>query len=136
MVLGFKKQFPGLIMKGVKIHTLREDKHRRWHKGRKIQFATGVRTKNYNQFHEGECKSTEHIAIFWFKTLPTVYIGEAVFAFPLKKDLIQTTSNELDLLAKNDGFESTEDFFKWFNKDFHGKIIHWTDFKYGKNNGT
>jgi len=30
----------------------------------------------------------------------------------------------------NDGFESLQDFFNWFNKPFRGKIIHWTDFKY------
>lgn len=23
-----------------------------------------------------------------------------------------------------------EDFFNWFNKDFSGKIIHWTDLNY------
>jgi len=33
-------------------------------------------------------------------------------------------------LAKNDGFEGIEDFFKWFNEDFKGKIIHWTNYKY------
>ena len=33
-------------------------------------------------------------------------------------------------LAKNDGFESVEDFFAYFNKDFKGKIIHWTDLQY------
>ena len=122
MVLGFKKQFPDLIMKEIKIHSIREDTHRRWYKGRKIHFATGVRTWHYNQFHEGKCTGTEHIAIFWFERVPVVYIGEA--AFP-------STANQVALLAKNDGFDSTEDFFKWFNKDFNGKIIHWTDFRYG-----
>ena len=34
-------------------------------------------------------------------------------------------------LAKNDGFDSIEDFFKFFTKDiFVYKLIHWTDFKY------
>ena len=37
---------------------------------------------------------------------------------------------EIELLAKHDGFNSMEDFFKWFDKDFKGKIIHWTDFRY------
>ena len=40
------------------------------------------------------------------------------------------------ILAKNDGFclpngePSLINFGLWFNKDFDGKIIHWTDFKY------
>lgn len=28
------------------------------------------------------------------------------------------------------GFDSVKDFFRYFNKDFKGKIIHWTDLKY------
>ncbi|KKM06294.1 hypothetical protein LCGC14_1745450 [marine sediment metagenome] len=121
MVLGFKKQFPDLIMKEIKIHSIREDTHRRWYKGRKIHFATGSRTKNYNKFRDGECKGVQAVAILWKSGVPVVYIGEA--AFP-------STANQVALLAKNDGFESTEDFFKWFNKEFRGWIIHWTDFKY------
>lgn len=34
------------------------------------------------------------------------------------------------LLAKNDGFDDVYQFYKWFNKDFKGKIIHWTEFRY------
>ena len=33
-------------------------------------------------------------------------------------------------LAINDGFESLKHFFEYFNEDFEGKIIHWTDLKY------
>ena len=33
-------------------------------------------------------------------------------------------------LVQNDGFASISDFFKFFNKDYTGKIIHWTDLKY------
>ena len=121
MVLSFKKQFPDLIMKGIKIHTIREDRFMRWHKGIKIHFATGVRTKNYNQFRDGECKGVQKVVILWEGGVPIVYIGGAEFP---------STANQVALLAKNDGFESTEDFFKWFNKDFKGEIIHWTNFMY------
>ena len=37
---------------------------------------------------------------------------------------------KLDLLAQNDGFETIEEFFAYFNEDFKGKMIHWTDLKY------
>ena len=33
-------------------------------------------------------------------------------------------------LVQNDGFASISDFLKFFNKDYTGKIIHWTDLKY------
>ena len=38
--------------------------------------------------------------------------------------------NEFNKLAQNDGFNSESDFFKWFHKDFKGKIINWTDLRY------
>ena len=36
----------------------------------------------------------------------------------------------IKLLTKNDGFESVESFFEYFNENFRGKIIHWTEFTY------
>lgn len=33
-------------------------------------------------------------------------------------------------LFHNDGFENLFDFFEWFNEDFKGKIIHFTDLRY------
>lgn len=33
------------------------------------------------------------------------------------------------ILAKNDGL-STTDFLFWFKKEFHGQIVHWTDYIY------
>lgn len=47
MILSFKEQFIPKILDGTKIHTIREDKKNRWEAGKKIHFATGVRTKNY-----------------------------------------------------------------------------------------
>lgn len=36
----------------------------------------------------------------------------------------------IEELAKNEGFDSAADFFKYFNANFDGKIIHWTDYTY------
>lgn len=33
-------------------------------------------------------------------------------------------------LAQNDGFDTIEEFFEYFNEDFTGKIIHWTGLRY------
>ncbi|PXX26258.1 hypothetical protein C7967_11519 [Thalassospira sp. 11-3] len=45
-------------------------------------------------------------------------------------DGVLLTAPEIQTLAINDGFKSTDDFFKWFDQDFTGTIIHWTDLKY------
>ena len=36
----------------------------------------------------------------------------------------------VEILAKNDGFDTVDAFFAYFTQDFDGKIIHWTDFVY------
>ena len=63
MILSFKKRFVSPILSGHKIHTIREDKPRRWKAGNKIHFATGVRTKHYDQFHAGVCVSVQAIVL-------------------------------------------------------------------------
>lgn len=120
MILGFNEKFPPKIEAGTKIHTLREDKKDRWKAGKTIHFATGVRTKAFNCFRKGKCVSTQKITI-------TYRVGHSAL---VNIDYRYLTQDEVNILAKNDGFDSVEDFFTWFDKDFVGKIIHWTDFKY------
>lgn len=115
MILGFKPQFVPKILDGSKVHSIR--KGNRWKAGTKIHFATGVRTKNYNQFNSGECVSTQ-----------TIIINP-------RASLIMIDGNGLnqytkELLAKNDGFDSWEEFETWFDKGLTGQIIHWTNYKY------
>ena len=117
MILGFNKRFPEKIINGTKIHTFREDKNNRWKSGRVIHFATGVRTKNYHQFMVGECKSTQEIEIYPF-TGEIVIDGKGI------------SVNQLYEVARNDGFDQLQEFFNWFNQNFSGKIIHWTDYRY------
>ena len=124
MILGFKPQFKEPILNGTKIHTIRADKNNRWHFGKLIQFATGVRTKNYHRFKEGVCFGTQKIEIQYDYIQP---MGHTV---SVKIDDRYLTLDEIDLLAKNDGFECKSEFFEWFDKDFTGKIIHWTKFRY------
>uniref|UniRef100_A0A6M3KXB8 Uncharacterized protein n=1 Tax=viral metagenome TaxID=1070528 RepID=A0A6M3KXB8_9ZZZZ len=121
MILGFKEQFVKKIKSGYKIHTIRADKHGRWKEGNTIHFATGVRTKMYKQFGGGVCRGVQKIKIS-YKCVRgiTVWIDDKVLA--------QTV--ELQRLARNDGFNSLAEFVKWFNKDFEGKIIHWTKYRY------
>lgn len=125
MILSFKPHFVTPILIGTKIHTIREDRPNRWKKGRKIHFATGVRTKNYEQFDEGICNSTESLTLSWSKISGlTARVGKVLI--------------DLEQLAYNDGFNTVEDFERWFipliHNDFGGKmnakIIHWTPFRY------
>ena len=127
MILGFKQQFVQPILDGTKIHSLRQDPHNRWHAGREMQLATGVRTKNYNCFKEDICISVQEIYMIYSNYLLEILINDKYLEYSGKV-----------LLAKNDGFNSFEDFESWFapevgyysNEPYSMKIIHWTDFKY------
>jgi len=152
MILGYKKKFPWgtetnfkrKILDGKKEHTIREDVHDRWHAGRKIQHAHGVRTKQYDNFLDGYCKSVQPIQIFRSTGASMNYSYTGKFFNRIDKkdktlyeDQFQVVVNyrvlnflEIDKLAANDGFDSTNDFFRWFYDGFEGKIIHFTDLKY------
>ncbi|MCZ2414657.1 MAG: hypothetical protein LC136_10430 [Burkholderiales bacterium] len=137
MILGFKERFVDKIIWRSKIHTIRIDAHDRWKPDMKIHFATGVRTKKYRQFKSGECKSTQLIEIkhrggkymmLDFDNETGVWIdGELKFTIT---GIIHNGTGFMNTLAKNDGFKDYNEFFKWFNKDFKGKIIHWTNYRY------
>ena len=124
MILGFKEQFEMPIKKGTKVHSIREDKHNRWKSGILIHFAKGVRTKNYINFMLGQCFSTQKIKIMYNNIQPC---GNTL---SVSIDDWELSLNEIERLAINDGFDSMDDFLNWFDKDFFGKVIHWTDLRY------
>lgn len=119
------------ILNGVKIHTIREDNTDRWKQGMKIHHCYSFRSKDgYRCFLQGECKSTQLILI----------VFDVIHGILIAIDRVHQREHEIELLAKNDGFESVQQMIDWFlPKDkngkrtkwtFSGKIIHWTDFKY------
>lgn len=124
MILSFKPQFVEPILEGTKIHTIREDPHDRWHQGRKIHAATGVRTKHYNCFKEDVCTGVQSIVIEYGAGSSCGY-SPAVFV-----DRRLLDKMEAEQLAFYDGFKRWADFEEWFDEYFEGKIIHWTDFRY------
>lgn len=104
-----------------KLHTIRRDESERWKPGMDIHFVINSRTKDRFQFAPVvKCTSVQRI--------------EVKHAFPHRYVFIDdryiSSWKELDALARNDGFESIEDFFKYFNKDFKGRLIHWTNLRY------
>ncbi|MDB4157948.1 ASCH domain-containing protein [bacterium] len=128
MVLGFTKTFvingkrkptgfEEKIKNGSKKHTIRWDDKDRWKLGSKIHCATGVRTPQYNCFHETDCKGIQKIKIE----------GRAIYV-----DGTYLFEEEIETLALNDGFDSVEEFWIWFDQynPFIGKIIHWSNLLY------
>ena len=133
MVLGFKDQFKEKILDGSKIHTIREDKNNRWKAGNSIQFSTGVRTKNQNKFKEGTCISVQKIEIKHHKNSVFLFIdgkekGAVWYDGAFNK--IMSCDGVFWGLAMRDGFDSMYEFLQWFNEDFTGNLIHWTNETY------
>lgn len=131
-----------------KLHTLREDPHNRWKPGKAIHHATGVRTPSYNCFYHDKqgCKSVQQIQIIneEFKEIRiyrhlrdryfTLYTNNPNHVKNLKQlpqyKFIEFDKN-LHQFIQNDGFDTPEQFWAWFNQPiWHGKIIHWTDLMY------
>lgn len=117
-----------------KIHTIREDKNNRWKPGNDIHFVINNRTKKSFQFApvlpvvSVQRISIKHENTYTHKKTATIEIdGNWFAAYNFNQNNIY---GKLELLIKNDGFNSVEDFFNYFNEDFDGKIIHWTNFKY------
>lgn len=133
MILGFNEQFLEAIITGKKVHTIREDKHNRWAAGIEIQFATGVRTKHYNQFRAGLCTGVQDIEIKYtdMRGAVVIYIDGKHFGtwhrFMPEKSV---NPEKILQLAVNDGFEDVKEFLNWFQRDFKGVVVHWTDLKY------
>jgi len=109
-----------------KIHTIRADPKNRWQKGKTIHFIINNRTPQRFQFAPLlPAKALQRIEIEWVEESPIVVIEGGPFYNP-----IVGIDNGMAQLAKNDGFGSIDAFFAYFNSNFTGKIIHWTDFVY------
>lgn len=113
-----------------KIHTIREDKNERWKPGTKIDFFINCRQKNMFRF-------SPVLLVVSVQKIEIKYIGFNNGFRPciwidkkLIYDLAGINKKLMLELAQNDGFDTIEDFFAYFEKDFKGKIIHWTNLKY------
>ncbi|PPK99011.1 hypothetical protein [Parapedobacter indicus] len=109
-----------------KLHTIRGGN--RWKAGDKIHFVINSRSKNRFQFmpvlHVMSVQDIEIIHTGYTPNFPLVMVHNG-------KNLMNPMGyDEMKQLALNDGFDSIGDFFAWFNGDFTGQIIHWTDLRY------
>jgi len=117
-----------------KHHTIREDEKDRWKAGNKIDYFINCRQKDMFRFAPVlPVVSTQKVEIRWYelfdKKMVRVFIDNRSFAC-VKFDSTMIVTGEMLLFAQNDGFDTIEDFFAYFNEDFKGKIIHWTDLRY------
>lgn len=107
-----------------KIHTIR--KGRRWRAGNRIHFKqwTGApyRSKTFCFAPTYTCASVQNVAV----EPPTACSRGRLYIDG--KELIQS---EIEELAINDGFDSADCFFKWFNEETDNlQLIHWTSKRY------
>lgn len=109
-----------------KIHTIRKDPTRRWKTGNKVHFCTGVRTKKYRRFAPINTVLSvqkiriNHIIVNGDDDYFEVFIDDKLLPW-----------DQVERLAKNDGFNSVSDFFDYFSDlPFEGVLIHWTDLNY------
>lgn len=125
MLLTFKEQFVDLIQSGIKIHTIRSDPKGRFEPGKKLHFwKDNPRNpqKEPYRFKVGNVVSVQDCLID--PNNGFVLIDGAIIFDRL---------SELNLLARNDGFESFDQMVtEWFDCRRTYKIVHWTDFVYTK----
>lgn len=106
------------------IHSITKDTLKRWSAGTPIHFQISIPIRTILQFAPvKKTVSVQRIEIRWTDPdgwklpEPNIYIDGTWFF-------------DYDTLVKNEGFPSVGSFFKYHNKDFTGKIIHWTNLKY------
>lgn len=125
-----------------KLHTIRQGLGR-WGAGMDIHMVINNRTSNRFQFAPTiKCKSVQKIEIKNADHLPMnskdiscllniLVNGENYYlAYQVKVDGLLLNNSRTVELAVNDGFDTVDAFFAYFNKDFTGTLIHWTDLKY------
>lgn len=115
-----------------KPHTIRADEHNRWKAGMNIHFVVNSRSKDRFQF-------APVVPVVSVQTIEIREMIMTVYDCIKLKDgrvfTVQVDGKHLPMyriveLSDNDGFETVEDFFKYFKDDFKGKLIHWTKLKY------
>jgi hypothetical protein len=107
-----------------KKHTIRLGN--RWSAGDNIHMFIHSRSKNMFRFAPViKCASTQIIEI---KYQGLKQEGSIIPAIKIDGNYLDRTENLR--LSHNDGFQSENYFFNFFNKDFYGQIVHWTNLKY------
>jgi len=115
-----------------KRHTIRVDEKRRWKPGMKIHFYINVRRKRMFNFapilHVKSVQKIEIVRVANVFTPYTIQCNNKTYQILIEGQCLKYET--IVQLIYNDGFDTVKDFFEWFDKDFSGVLIHWTDLKY------
>lgn len=113
-----------------KIHMIRKYKKLRWREGMPIHFkiwkGKPYNSKTFNFAPLIPCSGVQKISI-QYHHLQNQKQSKVV----IKVDGVTLGFEDSKALAWNDGFESLQQFLCWFDEDFEGYIIHWTNIRYG-----
>ena len=121
------------VLADPKLHSIRDDVNDLWQPGNLIHPVIYNRSKRRLQFAPTlVCVSTQKIEIFHNDYSIEVYIDEKMIGKMYWWGDIKNPKfyGEIEKLAKNDGFKGPKEFFQYFNTNYTGKLIHWTDLKY------
>lgn len=114
MNINYKKEMERALAKGIKLHTIRQKPIA---KGTMLNHIVYPYHKERRCVLTNFCKSTQMITIE-----PTYRM--------IKVDGRELSKTDMERLAKNDGFETTDDFWTFFKEPYQGMIIHWTNTRY------
>jgi len=122
----FQKRFVPFIESGEKTHTIRATRKNIDKPGNTVHLYTGLRQKGARLLMRAECTKVEeiHIEGGW-----EAYSGD--FFGDVKIDGSSLMEDELQQLARRDGFESFADMMEFWRGrlPFDGHIIHWKEKK-------
>lgn len=108
------------IISGVKIHTIRADKGKRWRVGMTAQmWMHSPRNVAKNPFQFGTAEIDRIIGVKISKAQHCAW-----FMFEKSK---YWHPCDFTRLAVNDGFDDAGEFFEWFG-EFEGRLIIWKNF--------
>ena len=114
MNINYKKEMERALVSGVKLHTIRQ---------KPIAVGTMMNHIVYPYHKERRCvlsnfcTATQNISID--PDARTIFV-----------DGKEQSKSDMEKLAKNDGFETIDDFWTFFNEPYQGMIIHWTKTRY------
>lgn len=114
MNINYKKELERALVSGVKLHTIRQ---------KPIAVGTMMNHIVYPYHKERRCVLSNFCTSTQMITIdPSLKM--------VKIDGKRLSDFDTERVAKNDGFDSIEDFWSFFNEPYQGMIIHWTDTKY------
>ena len=114
MNINYKKEMERALVSGVKLHTIRQ---------KPIAVGTMMNHIVYPYHKERRCVLSNFCTSTQMITIESS-------SRTIKVDNKELSKVDIKRLSKNDGFDSIEDFWSFFNQDYQGMIIHWTDTKY------